>query len=444
MRAIRTGSVTALLVVGCVMGCSRHGRTVSGLPGEAGAPPPGESAGIGPRFSRPIAATVVPGAGVVIAGLVVPSASIVATLVEPGGAARWTTPVLSNVAWSGSSELSVLPAPDAVIVVWRGLRGGKRVTQAVIVGRDGSVRGDPSELGAAACTTDDMLFWIEQARPGTAREGGSSGGVRMRPWGSPVPLGAVPIPEERDPVLVCASHRAFLLGEGETDMTATALPLGDAGAGVTLVRDQDFGADEEDEHNELTVADVLGLVRVGRSGSVAVRELDGDRMSRWRRASIKLGPDDDLVAIDGDPRSVLVVITRDASDRCSGASAVSVHALRIARADDDADAGAALLDLAPYDCAAERGPFWTGVQSSSFVVGWAERSHADGGGAPIAALGYRVVGDTPSGEVRRIERSADELVSAGCDRERCFAVALVRPPGQDGMQPEPVEVLAYP
>jgi hypothetical protein len=67
--------------------------------------------------------------------------------------------------------------------------------------------------------------------------------------------------------------------------------------------------------------------------------------------------------------------------------------------------------------------------------------------APVSGFAYRTLDAPPApsqGAVRRVDLAADDLVPAGCDRSRCYAVALVRPPGADGMQPEAVRVIPYP
>jgi hypothetical protein len=59
-------------------------------------------------------------------------------------------------------------------------------------------------------------------------------------------------------------------------------------------------------------------------------------------------------------------------------------------------------------------------------------------------MAYRVVSGETVGELKRVALAADELVDAGCDDARCYAVALERKAGEDGGQPEVAEVVAYP
>jgi hypothetical protein len=65
----------------------------------------------------------------------------------------------------------------------------------------------------------------------------------------------------------------------------------------------------------------------------------------------------------------------------------------------------------------------------------------------VSGLAYRTLDQAPGppqSRLQHVELAADELVSAGCDRAHCYAAALVRPPGGDGMQPESIRVIAYP
>jgi len=84
------------------------------------------------------------------------------------------------------------------------------------------------------------------------------------------------------------------------------------------------------------------------------------------------------------------------------------------------------------------------VLDKATALAWAERvpkkAPTD---APIGALGWaRVTGDAV--EAHETALSADGLVFAGCNAERCYAVALDRAPGTDGMKPGTARVVAFP
>ena len=67
---------------------------------------------------------------------------------------------------------------------------------------------------------------------------------------------------------------------------------------------------------------------------------------------------------------------------------------------------------------------------------------SDKASAPITGLAYRTLEDGSA--TQRLAQPAEAVVDAGCDETRCYAVALAREPGGDGMKPEAMKVLAYP
>jgi hypothetical protein len=390
----------------------------------------------GPRFSRPIAAVRVGDGSTIVAGLVVPSSSIVAARMGADGKAIWSKAVLDGVAWSGGSDLRALPAPGGAAIVWRGLRGGQNVTQMVRLGADGELRSAATSVGAAACATDDALAWLDHGTSGTTH-------VRVLTWGNPAPLDVLTMGADRDPELVCGAHRLFALGSGEDDVTVTAASALEAGAPTPILRDRDFPTDEEREHDAYTVGDALGIVRMGDSGALAMRELGlGPKADPWRTLGTHIAADDDIVAVDADAKTVSIVYTHEQGDACDGGPALAVRALRASRGEA---APETTLDVAAPACDRDPGPFWTGTIDRSLVVAWAERGHDRGPkSAPVSSLAYRVLDDPSRSSATRIELTAEDLVPAGCDKGHCYAVALVRPPGADGMQAEPVRVIAYP
>jgi hypothetical protein len=147
------------------------------------------------------------------------------------------------------------------------------------------------------------------------------------------------------------------------------------------------------------------------------------------------------VAVDADERAVTLVTTHDESDACpEGRGGSSVHALRVPRREA---AKATSIVLSPSACARDVGPFWTNTLGKSLIVGWTERaSRKDKTVAPIVGLAYRVLEEGAA--LVHVAKPADALADAGCDASRCYAVALVREPGGDGMSPEAIRLVAYP
>lgn len=393
------------------------------------------------RFSAPIAAAHLASGSVVAAALVASSKSIAVVSFGPAGAIDWTVDALVGVAWSSEVELRVLPAGDGVAVVWRGAVDGKFARYLVVVGPRGDVKGRAVEVGSALCATLDGLAWIDRAPGEPAR-------VKMRGWGDGDAREILQLPAEPAPTLVCSDHRVHALVAGDDELSVTSVSVvgstdGGSPAPIIISRDKDFPDDDDSDNQPFTVKDALGLVRVGESGALSMRELDDGALSPWRKLKHRLSTEDDVVAaVDGDASSLIIVYTHDQSELCKspGATGKSLHALRIDRKSGDETRTL----LAPADCGKEIGPFFIGAPERGFEVAWVERGKkSDTNSAPIRALLHRAIA-VDAGAPSRVEQAADALVDAGCDASACWAVALVREPGSDGMLPEALRVIRYP
>jgi hypothetical protein len=400
-------------------------------PGAASAAP--LDAGV---FSAPIAGTRV-GHVDVVAGLVA-SEGVVRALAIAGGKPVWAVDALRGVSWAPDAEIRLRPAGDGVALVWRGPRAGKSGRVLTILGPRGESRGEPIEVGASLCTTADGLAWMDARATGSAR-------VLARRWSETVSREIVAVSPDRDPALVCGDHAVLVLGDGDDDVTATSFVPGEAAAQPPRVvsRDGDFGDDDERDHYAYAVEDDLGLVRVGASGAVALREMPrGGGPGAWRKLKQTIPPDDDVVAVDGDADATLLVFTHDADDACPGigSTAEGVRALRV----DRRTGAEAVLDLAPPDCDRSPGPFWIASSPGGPTVAWVERAAKAPAKTPaIAAVALRTMAGGAV-NARRIDLQADAVSDSGCDDAGCSIAALLRPPGGDGMQPETIAVFAYP
>ena len=360
--------------------------------------------------------------------------------------------ILDGVAWSSESEVKVVPAAAGAAVTWRGLRAGKLVRQLVVVGANLAPIGAPQDVAAASCATRDAIWFTDGKR------------VHMRPWsGAPARF---ELPRDKDAALVCGLHRAFALLDEETGTSVVSFggaPLEKAEAGppartasdggsaappvVPLLNESDFGDDDQRERPEYTVGDDVGVLRLGASGAIALREVRSGVPGPVHKLKTSIGRDDDVVAVDASPRVVVVVFTEDVSDSCAkdgGTATVGstrVKALRIDRATFEES----VVELSPGMCAREVGPFFTGAQGDGVSVAWVERVPIAGQSrAPVAALAHRMVPAAGSGpDLARIEQPADALVDAGCDGTRCYAVALARRAGMDAMVPGLAKVIRY-
>ncbi len=396
-----------------------------------------------PVFSAPIAATRT-AQGSVVAGLVA-TQKVIRVVGFPAGKPPWTTDVMPGVKWSEAAELGIQRAADGVMVFWREAAVGPAGT-AVLLGADGHVREAQFEVGSAVCTTADGVAWIAPRPVPPAPEHAVH--VLARAWAERAGREVLTLSPERSPTLVCGAHAVFALADGDDDLTVDVFVPGSTSARrpTLVMRNSDF-ADEEREHESFTVADDLEIARVGVGGGVATRTVAGDREpSAWRRLKHVLSDDDDLVAVDGQPQRSLFVFTRDSDTACPTPES---GGQRVRALDVDRATGAdRLLELAPPDCQGQRGPFWipAGLTAAGGpIVAWVERGPGTGDKKvpPISGLAYRIVG---SEGVRsgRISIAADALVDGDCDDAACFAAALLREPGGDGMSPGPIAVVSYP
>jgi hypothetical protein len=430
----------ALASFALLVACSRGGAKDGTLDGGASvAAAPAETIVTVPKgataiFSAPIAGARVAVGEAIAVGLVVANKTITAARVDGTGHAAWTHPVFTNVTWSQDAELHAWPIASGAVVVWRGPVAGKSAHQAAVVGADGRIVDGPFDVGSFVCATDDGVAWSEPGAKGTR--------VKLRVW-SPAGARDVVGPAVADDLtLTCGSHRAYVLVEGDKAAPSHLFTLGDPTATTPVsIAASALGRDEERDLFVWAEGDDVGVVRVAQSGAVTAADVHGGTVSPLHTEGARIPPEDDVVAIDADARTLALVTTHDESDACpDGRGGASVHALRIAR--QDAKKATSLL-LSPSACARDVGPFWTNVLGASLVVAWTERaSHAEKTAAPISGLAYRALEEGAS--LARIALSADALADAGCDATRCYAVALARDPGADGSKPESIRVVSYP
>jgi len=385
-------------------------------------------------FSAPIAMAQAGGLRVV-AGLAATD-HVIRAVGSRAGRPSWVVDALHNVTWSPDAEIRLFRAGEGVALVSRGL-GGKGERTLVLIGPDGELGGEPLAVGAAFCATADGLAWVDPRREGALQ-------VQARTWSRPAAHEATAIAPDRRPALVCGDHAVFVLGDGDDDLTLTTFVPGDAGARppIVAIRDADF-REEERDHYAYSSGDELGLVRVGDAGSIATREVRAEGApTPWRRVKHTLSEDDDVVAVDGDAKTTLVVFTHETGDACPGvgSTAEAVRVLRIDRASGEES----LQDLAPPDCDASRGPFWIAAAPGAAAVAWVNRAtRVTPTEAAIRGLETRSL-RSDGVKAGRVGVVADALADGGCDDSGCSAAVLVRPPGGDGMQPAPIAIIAYP
>lgn len=389
-----------------------------------------------PIFSAPIAALRVRDA-TVVAGLVAAAGIVRVTALNDDGSS-WTSDALSGVAWSPDAEVQLEHARDGLALVWRGGKGEKRAGRLVLLGPDGTLRGVAREVAAQWCTTGERVAWIAPNSRGPIH-------VLSRTWSDDTPREAVLDTSDKTAALVCGDHDVFVLGESDDGLTSTTFDpdTGVPSAPTVVIRDSDLGGDEV-EHRVYVSGDTLEIVRIASSGSIAARDVRRvGSPSPWRKLKYALSPDDDVVAVDGDENTMVVVFTRPAEGTCPAmaSTAERVEALWV----DRTAAVETLFELAPADCQRTFGPFWTAQPTRRPpMIAWVERPIDPAPGAPsIAAVAYRT---TLAEGVRtgRLEVAADAIADAGCDETECFVAALVRGPDGDATKPLSIAVLGYP
>jgi len=430
------------LLIGLADGCTCK-ATPRAAAIDASRPPPSIASAVtasdgptsDPVFSAPIAAVQI-GDLDVIAGLVA-AEGVVRVIGFREGHVSWKADAPGKVAWAPDAEIKLSPAGDGVALVSRGLNAKSERT-LLLLGPHGEPRSEPLDIGAAFCATGDGLAWVDPRPVGPVR-------VRSRSWSQTEASEVVTVAADRRPALVCGDHEVFVLGDGDDDLTLTTFVPGESTAKppIVAIRDADFHGDDEREHYTYSMGDDLGILRVGDSGSISMREVPrGGALTLWRKLKHSLSEDDDVVAVDGDAAATLVVYTHETDDACPGvgSTADSVRVLRVDRVTGEESK----LDLARPDCEISPGPFWIAAAPGAPVVAWVERSaKVSPLAAPIRGLATRILradGVRP----RRIDIQADALADGGCNDRGCFAAALVRDPGTDGMRPAAIAAIAYP
>lgn len=379
-------------------------------------------------MSAPIGAVHLGKGRVVVAGLDVPAKGLRVRVFDAGRPAPLDAaadPMLfaGELTWSSDAEVSGYAAPSGssgAVFVWSGSAGGKRVRRAVRLDAAAAPSGAPFEVMSATCASADGMHWSD----GRAITG--------RAW-SGAPLTPHTLAEEKEASIFCSTRAAFALVDDEDGVSVMRLD-GDAGAPVPLWRDAELAKDELRERGEFVVDQDFGLVRLGASGALVLREVRAGALGPLRKLSTTLSKDEEIVAVDAAASHVVLVARTDVSARCppgdAGRSSAKLRVLRVDRASFEERT----FDVAPTECGAELGPFFTGVTRAGVSVAWAERGPTAGGAAPITGLSWITVdarGEL-SGPVRRA-LEADALADAGCDPDGCWAGALLRRPGTDVM-----------
>ena len=401
--------------------------------GEGGAPVASSSASLsrllGPAiFSAPIAASHGGGGDVYFAGLIAARNVFELTKIQPDGSTAWSVDAVSDVHWSSDADVRVFASPNSgAFVLGRGTRGGKLVREIVSVDASGKIRAPAEPMKSEACATANGVAAL--------RESGEHATVILRDFAGGPPRDLFSLHAAGDHELVCGDHAIF----GVTHDDALTLERSTAPA-VVLANDHDDAEDVE----EVAAADDFAAVSVHDS-TLSLRNVVGDKAGAWKKIG-KLPASADIAVLDADASDLYVIYTEETHEgSCVGGGSPSkLAAMHVPRAGGDAH----LHTLGTLGCDSDDGPFFTGFLhkngSSRFVVAWPERRAPHSGEAPISALAYVTIEADKVADVERLTLDADAVTEAGCDDEACYAAALMRVEGTDGMVPGPAKILRYP
>ncbi len=438
------------LLSGCTCGGAKTTSADAGVstaPTVASSASSGGAAGKAPALSAPIGAAVIPGShgAVLVAGLAASRGAVVLTRVERDGRIAFSRDVLDHVGWAPDAALDVFASSNgSAFVLFRGLAGGKPTRLLASVDPAGATRGAAEKTSGGACATEDGLAWV-------GRDHGFS--VFRRGWADPSSHAELSLKsDDGDVLFACGTHKVFPLVEGEGTVSL-ARAGADGGHAASLVVAQAPSGGEMHDHVEYTEGDDFGVVLPDGSGAVAFRELRGETLGPWRRLHARVSGDGALVAADADDTSVYVVTTReDAGASCpDGAARQRLVVTRASRSGAETETESESASD-PLECGADGGPFWTGMKKGALVVAWGQRKaegadapdrEARRGAPPFTGVAFvRAAKDGALG-IERVASPADALVDAGCDDDACYAAALARPEGTDGMVPGPVKIVRY-
>ncbi|MFO0643699.1 MAG: hypothetical protein U0183_31015 [Polyangiaceae bacterium] len=386
-----------------------------------------------PKLSMPIGATLVPGGGVVVAGLSVPEKVVRVARVSRSGVVERRADVLAGAEWAHDAEISPHAVGSAVALVYRGKLEGQ--LQRVVVRLDDTLSAGPRRVfGTTTCATRDAVYWLEKK------------GVKAELAAGPRDLDLPGM--DGDLGLFCDESRAFVTGDAEGVLSAVALSAEGAKTVLPIVGDKDF-ADEEREHAFFATASGLAVVRIGAEGALATKS----PLEPKREAGLKLDDEEDLVLADADDTTLYLATTREHEGCAAGEDASALPTLRASRFStsvhvvrlDLATGKATREDLGRAACGHQVSTFFFGKSGERRVLSWTERAPGSGKTkAPIDALAVRVLGKGLATVSQKIPLHADGLVDAGCDADGCVAVWLERPEAQDDRQPELPRILRFP
>jgi hypothetical protein len=329
--------------------------------------------------------------------------------------------------------------------------GSRRVLYRLEGSGDAGARvGEPTQIGDAICGTLDSVYWVE-------REGsGFKGWRRAIGEADAAPVAGPVLTSQSEVTLVCSEHQAFLATnvEGQVRVvtwSAEATSPASSVRQVMLPKPPLSGA--PDDLLMSAMSDGLVLVALDSKAMAAALFRPGQPVTRWQSVKLPSLQGLSLEAIEPEANKIGLLLLRtvapakecrkdDANDTVAELAIFDLDASKLVRAPERVET---------WRCGAEPGPFFSGWASGKFVVGWPRGADAACARARVHWGGLGFGRADPGGahvQVERVSSPADTIAEAGCDQEKCYAVALTRgaePCGPaDGPEVGKAEIIAYP
>jgi hypothetical protein len=299
-------------------------------------------------------------------------------------------------------------------------------------------------IGAAACATEDGVYTLAQGKSGWTGSFFALDDAK----GEPAKL---TLTGRSEATIVCGQHRAFVALSAPGELTAVAWTKAEHDdRPAALPRPIIAGA--EVDTVMAAMDDALAIVKLDRS-VVHTLVWTGAKGAAWRKAEPIAKEGLALEAVEAEKGKIGLLFVRtiakakgcppgESTDAVAEVALVDAETGKLARAPES---------LETWRCGAEPGPFFSGWAGGKLVVAWPRGADAacTRAGVKRGGIGYAEV-DPASGRARvgRVARAAETIVPAGCDANRCYAVALTRgadPCGpSDGPESGRLEVIAYP
>ncbi|MCU0685957.1 MAG: hypothetical protein MUF34_27555 [Polyangiaceae bacterium] len=374
-----------------------------------------------PRFTSPFAGALRADGSVFVAGRRRGAGGLLVGSYDAEGKARFELERTLDGALGHVDEIDAFASAEGVIASVEGEGGQRRWLRAA--SSEGLAKAEWEATEASACTTSREVALL------TRVEAGFQARIAPIAAGAPVDAGA-PLAGTAASLL-CAPARAFLLIDREHEHVARSLGAGPLEVSLGDEKERD---DAEKSFSVHVAGEELLALRLGSKRGLRFRSWNGAarEASPWVRADLALDEETtfELALVTDDALAVVTTRPIEASRPCpDGEPNDTVAELSIVRRADGVVRRSADR-LETWRCGAEPGPFWGGSPRGRFVVAWPRGADSACAKAGVRYGGLVVATAKPEGKspprVERLGAPAEAIEDAGCDAERCVAVALGR------------------